>query len=132
MKASITFFITVLLAPVVNLQAQSNSNVKHSNSYPQAYFVRTVSGHGIIPTTSVQVIDNEGRSISCSARSRQICKTDSLITSLETCTTCKIVKTKAQLDALYNAMKMGTPECASGYGVPVYAIYTKKAHGSLQ
>jgi len=138
MKASITFFITVLLAPVISLQAQTNSNEKHSNSYPQTYFVRTVSGLGIVPQTSIEVTDNEGRSISCKARdlnyknlSKQHCDTESLIKSLETCTNCKIVKTKAQLDALYNALKMGTRECASGYGVPVYAMYTKKADGSL-
>ncbi|MEJ7674282.1 MAG: hypothetical protein WKF59_16705 [Chitinophagaceae bacterium] len=94
---------------------------------------------GFIPETSIGVTDSEGRSISCKARdrdyknlSKQHCDTDSLIKNLETCTNCKIVKIKAQLDALYKAMKMGTLKCASGYGVPVYAMYTKKADGSLQ
>ncbi|MEJ7823742.1 MAG: hypothetical protein WKF85_15575 [Chitinophagaceae bacterium] len=126
MKSSITFFITVLLAPVISLQAQT-------------YFVRTVSGHGFIPETSIEVTDNEGRSISCKARdlnykklSKQHCETDSLIKSLETCTNCKIVKTKEQLNTLNKALKLGSPECASGYGVPVYAMYTKKADGSLR
>jgi hypothetical protein len=134
MKALITFFIAVLLAPVVSLQAQSNRN-----SYPQTYFVSTVRGHGIIPTTSIEVTDSKGRSLSCSARdrdyknlSKQHCDMDSLIKSLETCNNCKIVKTKNQLDALYKAMRMGTLKCASGYGVPVYAMYTKKADGPLE
>jgi hypothetical protein len=134
MKAYITIFITVLLAPVISLQAQSNRN-----SYPQSFIVRTVSGHGLVPETSIEVLDSKGRSILCRSRdmpfkneTRKYCKTDSLIKSLETCTTCKIVKIKAQLDALYKAMKMGTLKCASGYGVPVYAMYTKKADGSLQ
>jgi uncharacterized lipoprotein NlpE involved in copper resistance len=134
MKAYITIFITVLLAPVISLKAQSNRN-----SYPQNFIVRTVSGHGFIPHTSIEVTDSKGRSISCQARDmafknepRQYCKTDSLIKSLETCAECKIVKTKAQLDALYKAMKMGTLKCASGYGVPVYTMYSKKADGPLE
>ncbi len=133
MKAFIAFCITVLVAPLMNLQAQSNRNF-----YPQTFFVRTVNGHGIIPETSIEVTDKQGRSISCKGRdrnyknlSKQHCDMDSLIKSLETCTNCNNVKTKNQLDALYKAMKMGTLECASGYGVPVYAMYTKKADGSL-
>lgn len=133
MTLYILLFIMVLLAPVISLHAQSNRNF-----YPQTYYVRTVSSLGIVPQTTIEVTDNEGRSISCTARdrdyknmSRQHCETDSLIKSLETCTSCKIVKTNAQLDVLNKALKLGSPQCATGYGDPVYAMYTKKEDGSF-
>jgi hypothetical protein len=68
MKPYILFFIIVLLGPVTQVGAQANSNNTYHGSYPQYYFVRTVSGHGIIPTTSIRVIDKDGKSISVSFR----------------------------------------------------------------
>jgi hypothetical protein len=143
MKAFILLFIIVLLAPVANLQAQAGSNYNHHSSYPQYYYVRTVSGHGIIPTTSIQIIDKDGRSISCSSRdlnsqnkSRQLCKIDSLINTLETCQECKIVKTTAQMDTIYKLSAKITPvdsvkNCIPGYGGAAYAMYERKDDGSL-
>ena len=144
MKAFITFFTIVLLAPAINLQAQTNSNYNHHSSYPQYYFVRTVSGHGIIPTTSIQVIDKDGRSISCSSRdlnsqtrSRQLCRIDSLINTLETCAECKIVKTTDQMVAIYKlAAKITSVDsvknCIPAYGDAAYAMYERKEDGSLR
>ena len=65
MKAFIPPFTIILLAPVIRLQAQANKNYNHHCSYPQYYFVRTEDGRGIILSTDIQVIDKDGRSISC-------------------------------------------------------------------
>lgn len=143
MKAFITLFAIILLAPAIRLQAQANSNYNHHSSYPQYYYVRTVSNHGIIPTTSIQIIDKDGRSISCKSddlksknTSRQLCKTDSLINALETCADCKIVKTKAQMDTLYMLLAKITPahpeNCIPRYGGAAYAMYMRYGEGLLQ
>jgi hypothetical protein len=118
--------IIVLLAPATNLQAQAGSNVIHHSSRPHIYYVRTVNNPGIIPAVSIEVIDEEGRSISCKTddpkkqSANQLSITDSLINSLETCTECKIVKTKAQIEAISKALIVVTPKCAADSGVAVY------------
>ena len=67
MKVFISFFIIALLAPLIKLYAQSNKNVNCLTSFTQYYFVHIVSGYGIIPATSILVIDKDGQSISCKA-----------------------------------------------------------------
>ncbi len=137
MTLYILLFITVVFAPVKQIQAQANSNYTYHGSYPQYYFVRTVSGHGIIPTTSIRVIDKDGKSISVSFRdlssknkSRQYSVTDSLINSLEACATCKIVKSKVQTDIMYKQLTRITSanllkKCPAGYGQAAYALYQR-------
>ena len=137
MKAVITFFIIIIFAPVILIQAQANSNYIYHGSYPQYYFVRTVSSRGIIPTTTIQVIDKYGKSISGSSRDLksqhkigQLSATDSLINSLETCTTCKVVKTKEQTDLMYGQLTKITSvnflkKCPAVYGQATYALYQR-------
>lgn len=137
MKAFIFLFTIVLLAPLIQVQAQVNSKYTYRGSYPQYYFVRTVRSIGIIPSTSIQVIDKDGRSISCSSsdlnsqnKSRQLCTTDSLINTLETCADCKIVKTKEQVDIMYNQLTRITSvnllkKCPAGYAQATYTLYQR-------
>ena len=126
MTLYILLFIIVLLAPATNLQAQANSNVNHHSSLPHIYFVLTVNNPGIIPTTSIQVYDKEGRSILCKTGdpkkqgADQLCITDSLINRLEICTDCKIVKTKAQMEAIFKTLVLIHPKCSADSGVAVY------------
>jgi hypothetical protein len=126
MKAFITFFTILLLAPVINLQAQAGSNLNHHSSLPHIYYVRTVINAGKMPAVSIEVIDEEGRSTSCKTddpkkkSANQLSVTDSLINSLETCTDCKIVKTKAQREAISKARRLVTPKCSADSGVAVY------------
>ena len=126
MKTFLPFFIIALLTLVINLQAQSGSNVNYHSSLPHIYFIRTVSNPGKIPSAFIQVIDKEGRSISCKTddpkkqSANQLSVTDSLMNSLETCTDCKIVKTTAQMAAIFKTIVLINPKCSVDTGLAVY------------
>lgn len=104
--------------------------------------MRTVSNQGIIPTTSIQVIDKDGRSISCSYNvytknkdATHVCKIDSLINLLETCIDCKTLKSKAQMDSIRTAfirVPAMPQDCKPGYGDAVYISVMRYEGGALQ